>query len=411
MHYDRENDDKNEILQYVKNNGTNGIIYIEYSYKQIGLTDKWLHDMYNHIGNPIVVKREILLMRIQGSTQSPWSQEDLEYLKTVERKVIEEIYLQEHFRLDVYKPLNKRIPYIVGIDCSTGTNGDNNAITIIDPYTEEPSAEFLCPYIGESSFERLIIELIRDIIPRGIVVIERNSVGDGVVDHLLESPIAHRLYYDKGRDLVESNMVDNTTVVSILKRKAELKSYYGVYTGEENRRDMIAILMRRMAEYKDHFVTHNITDDIMHLVQNASGKVAAAVGQHDDSIMSYLIAMYVFYHGNNLPLFGYIRGSTNKEEKEISNEIDYDRISRNNLLPSTDVLILKSREEYKKENNYEEMLRNAIAQSQKESMQLSRKGLVTNRTFSNTPKELIDDYFEDDNSDINLSIFNELNGF
>ena len=38
MRYDKDNDDKNEVLQYVKNNGGNGIVYIEYSYKQLGLS-------------------------------------------------------------------------------------------------------------------------------------------------------------------------------------------------------------------------------------------------------------------------------------------------------------------------------------------------------------------------------------
>ena len=41
---------------------------------------------------------------------------------------------------------------------------------------------------------------------------------------------------------------------------------------------MMAILFRRMAEFKDDFVTKNITDDIAHLVRFKSGKVAAQVG-------------------------------------------------------------------------------------------------------------------------------------
>ena len=36
----------------------------------------------------------------------------------------------------------------------------------------------------------------------------------------------------------------------------------------------------------------------------------------DDSIMSYLIALYVFYHGNNLAVFGITKGA---REEDLNN--------------------------------------------------------------------------------------------
>ena len=161
MAYDPNDDEKNEVLQYVKSNGKNMIVYIEYSYKQLGLTDEWLHKMYDAIGNPLVVKREILLQRLRGSSESPYEQEDIEYITSMIHPVHDEMYLLEHFRFDIYKPLEKHIPYLVGVDCSTGTMGDSNAITIINPNTEEPDAEFQCPFIGETLFEKLLLELYK----------------------------------------------------------------------------------------------------------------------------------------------------------------------------------------------------------------------------------------------------------
>ena len=278
MAYDPFDDEKNEVLKYVKDNGSNGIVYIEYSYKQIGLDDEWLRNMYNKINNPLVVKREILLQRLRGSSESPFEQEDIEYITSCVQKPVDELYLLEHFRIDVYEPLEKKIPYLVGIDCSTGTNSDNNAITIINPYTERPVAEFKCPYIGETLFEKLIVELVQKVISRAIVIIERNSVGDSIIDHLMSSSIAHRLYFDKNRDLVQENLNASSKVESMLKKRGEMKKYYGVYTEGESRKDMMAILVRRVAEYKEDFVTANITEDISRLVQTRSGKIEAASG-------------------------------------------------------------------------------------------------------------------------------------
>lgn len=401
--------DMDRIHSYInENDGANGIIYIEYSYKQLGLTEEWLRNMYNKIGNPLTVKREILLQRLRGSSDSPFDQEDIEYITSVIRPIIEELYILDHFRFDIYTPLNRTTPYITSIDCSTGTNGDSNAITILDPYTVEPVAEFKCPYIGETKFEQLIIELVRKHIPRAILVIERNSVGDGIIDHLLNSPVRENLYFDKARDLVENNMQANETVTSMLKKQGEMKKYYGVYTGTQSREDMFAILFRRMAEFKDSFVTHNITEDISRLVRTKSSRIEAGPGFHDDSIMSYLIGLYVYYHGNNLAKFGFIKGS-----KEIPNQnqgmVTVEDVKYSDILPPDVIQAMEIQEQTAKQNNYEEMMRQAILNSQKESYRLQQKGLVSNELIDNTPAEAISDIYNDYSMD--MSVFDDLNNY
>lgn len=403
--YDPVDNSKNEVLQYIKSNGSNDIVYIEYSYKQLGLSDEWARDMYNKIGNPITYKREILLQRLRGSSDSPFEQEDIEYIMTCIKTVVEELYILEHFRFDIYEKLERHIPYIVGIDCSTGTNGDSNAITIINPYTVEPVGEFKCPYIGETMFENLIIELVKKYIPRAILVIERNSVGDGIIDHLLNTPIRNNLYFDKDKDLVEANMQLNQSVTSMLKKQGQMKKYYGVYTGVQSREDMMAILFRRMAEFKDHFITKNITNDIAGLVRTRSGKIEAGPGFHDDSVMSYLIALYVYYHGNNLSTFGFIKGS--EEIKKQNNGIPtYDDIAYKGILPQQDLNIIKLQEKVRKENDYEKIMKEALLKSQRNSIILNKKGLSTNSTYEKVPENLLEDYYNDDED---LSMFDELN--
>lgn len=408
MRYDSTNDENNELLQYVKNNGGNGIVYIEYSYKQLGLTDEWLRNMYNKIQNPIVVKREILLQRIRGSSDSPFDQEDIEYLASMIQPVIDEMYILDHFRFDIYKKLERLTPYLVSIDCSTGTNGDSNAITIINPYTVRPDAEFKCPYIGETQFEKLIIELVQQHLPRACIIIERNSVGDGIIDHLLNSPIRSNLYFDKNKDLVEENLSDASNNVSMLKRQGEQKKYYGVYTNNQSREDMFAILFRRMAEFKDDFVTKNITDDIAHLVRFKSGKIAAAEGAHDDSIMSYLIGMYVWYHGNNLSAFGIIKGSREIENQNQGLKRTVEDIENMDILPADTIATMKKQEKVRKENDYEQIMREALIKAQRQSLELHKKGLVENPTLDKSQEVQLEEIYG--NNNIDMSFFDEMNG-
>lgn len=408
MRYDSLNDDKNELLQYVKNNGGNGIVYIEYSYKQLGLTDEWLRNMYNKIQNPVVVKREILLQRIRGSSDSPFDQEDIEYMASMVQPIIDELYLCDHFRFDIYKKLERLTPYLVSIDCSTGTNGDSNAITVINPYTVRPDAEFKCPYIGETQFEKLIIELVQQHLPRACIIIERNSVGDGIIDHLLNSPIRSNLYFDKNKDLVEANLADQSNVVSMLKRQGDQKKFYGVYTDNKSREDMMAILFRRVAEFKDDFVTKNITDDIAHLVRFKSGKVAAQIGFHDDSIMSYLIGMYVWYHGNNLSMWGIVKGAKEIENQNQGLHRSVEDIENMDILPADTIAAMKKQEKVRKENDYEKIMREALIKAQRESLELHKKGLVENETLDKSQDVQLEEIYGDNS--IDMSFFDEMNG-
>lgn len=399
-----------EIEQYLEAQGEdcNRILYIEYQYYQIGETDEWLKRISAKIGNPLVVRREVLLQRLHGSSASPFPQEDIEYIVETEHKPIDELWLLEYYRFDIYKTLNPRTPYIVGVDCSTGTGGDNNAITIINPFTLEPDAEFESSYIGETLYEKLLIELATKIIPRCVLCIERNSVGDGIIDHLLNSPIRSRLYFDKNKDLLEEKISANETVESMLKKKTMSKSYYGVYTGTESRRDMMSILANHVNEFKEKFITHNIIRDLSRLVRTSSGKIEAGAGFHDDSIMSYLIALYVYYHGNNLPVFGIIPGANQIEEKnkglKRAEEID------TTLVDPNLVEAVKKQEALEKHaHDWENTMREAMINAQKETYKLHQAGEISNTIFDATPETMMNQY--EDEGEIDLNFFNSLNNF
>lgn len=398
-----------QIAEYFADCGKdcNKILYIEYYYYQIGKTEKWLEDISAKIGDKLTVRREILLQRLHGSSDFPYDQEAIEYIVETEQKPITELWLLDYFKFDVYTKLDPSIPYIVSVDCSTGTNSDNNAITVLNPYTVEPDAEFECSYIGETKYEQIIIELVQKHIPRAVVVIERNSIGDGIIDHLMHSPISNRLYFDKDRDLVATNQKQYETVESILKKQASRKSFYGVYTEGKSREDMFAILARHVAEYKEKFKTHNVIRDLSRLVKLSSGKIAAGPGFHDDSIMSYLIGLYVYYHGNNLAVFGINKGEMDLGPENLGmkrpEEIDP------MLVDQSLINAVKRQEELNRQPDWEQMMKEALARSQKETYRQHQAGMVQSAVFENSPDVVLNQYDED--GSIDMDFFNTLNGF
>lgn len=55
-------------------------------------------------------------------------------------------------------------------------------------------------------------------------------------------------------------------------------------------------------------------------------------------------------------------------------------------------------------------MKEAAVRAQQDTFQLHKAGLIQNDIFSNTPDQIIEDINEE-NGDIDLSLFNSLNGF
>lgn len=398
-----------EINEYLYANQKQGIAYIEYSYLQIGLTRAWFKQTAQKIGNDIIVRREILLQRLRGSSNSPYPREDIDHIIAAEAKPIRTVLLQKYYDLVIYEELNRNVPYIVGIDCSTGTVSDSNAMTILNPYTVRPAATFECSYVGETVFEKIIMELVKDYIPRAVLCIERNHVGDSIIDHLLHTPYAGRLYFDKYKEIAEENMKALETRESILKANAKMKTYYGVYTKDKSRDAMFKILANRIRDYQEDFVAHSIIRDIAKLVMK-NGKIQAASGAHDDAIMSYNIAMYIRFYGNNLPCFGFDPADlaildNENQNQGIERAFTFDRSS----LPEEVQEFIDVEAKRKDEMSYEERYIQDVTASQARDMKLTRRGLLHNNVYENTPERMDDQFIPEEIDRMDSDFFDEMN--
>ena len=395
-----------KINEYIDKKGKNcnRILYIEYQYYQIGLSQEWLKKTAAGIGDPLTVRREILLQRLHGSSLSPYPQEDLEYIAETQHKPIKELWINDYFRFDVYEELDRRIPYLVGVDCSTGTVGDNNAITVLNPFTLRPAAEFECNYIGETLYIAIISELVEKHLPRACICIERNSIGDAIIDFIINTnnPLAANLYYDKDKNLLEERLKEVQDNLSLLQARARSKTYYGVYTSGQSRESMFAILAKRVSENKDDFITKNIIRDLSRLVRRPSGKIEAANSFHDDSIMSYLIALYVYYHGDNLAMFGITRGARD-EDLDNSGLKRPEEIDPSLVDPAL-IAAAKKREQQEADMfKFEQDMLKAEMESQRRTRELHNAGLIHGDIYDHTPEDLIDEY--DSVGEVDLSIF------
>lgn len=131
--------------------------------------------------------------------------------------------------------------------------------------------------------------------------------------------------------------------------------------------------------------------------------------------MSYLIGLYVYYHGNNLPLFGIEPGfdvDPLNEGLHRDDEVDITEVNVDGLDIGLEAKedLKKQKERAQNTQSYEDILRQAIMESQKKSQELATHGVVTESDYLNTPEHQIEGY-EPNQGSIPLDFFNEINGF
>ena len=294
--------------------------YIEYQYYQVRKTYDWVLEQYRLSGDRMAIRREILMQRLRGSNNCPIDPEDIEYLISNMKKSNNEIIIDHKWLFKLYdhgagmrfgqpKELDESIPYLVGVDPAGGgggANGDNFAVTIINPYNLEIAAEFHSQYISGPNAVRMFQELIHEYIPKAVLVIEKNSMGIYLIQMLLETDIRDNIYWSRTtRELDE--MTEESPNDRQLRSMAQQYQKYGTYNTAKVRKAMIELLFQYIAESKQVLCTEYLINDICKLVRTSTGRIEADKGEHDDSLFSWLHAIYVYHTGDNLETFGIFR--------------------------------------------------------------------------------------------------------
>ena len=292
------------------------VFYLEYQYYQVRRTHEWVMEQYILSGDKMAIRREILLQRLRGSTESPISPEDIEFLIANMKKSDRDILISGKWRFRLYdhgagmeygrvKDLDENIPYLVGID-PAGGGGDNFAVTITNPYNLKVAAEFKSPYIGGPDAVRMIIELVTTYIPKGVLIPEKNSMGIYLLQMLLETSVRDNLYWSESERQLEE-MTEEDGSDNDLKSLAASYKKYGTYTSPKVRKAMFELLFQYVDGAKQVLNTEYLVDDICKLVRTSTGRIEAVKGEHDDCLMSWLHTIYIYHTGDNLPTFGIIK--------------------------------------------------------------------------------------------------------
>ena len=284
------------------------VTYIEYDYKQLGYGEDWFRDACANVGGDInKIKREILLMRFSGNSASPFTLDEIEDVTSNVAKPIAIKRVGKIYDILFYEKPKKNRMYFIGLDPAEGTGGDNYALTVIDPYTLKIVAEFRSPYMTVHGCVDLVTWLVDNYFNNCLLIIERNRNGGSVVEEFKRSKLRHRIYSSPKANDDTSRIKDELDDNGFIKEQFIKNKYFGTNTTQSTRQVMMNILLDAMHFSRNLVSSRYVVDDVKNLVVK-NDKIQAADGEHDDSVMSWLIALYIYYYGEKLERYGFRKG-------------------------------------------------------------------------------------------------------
>ena len=288
----------------------NGIVFVEHTWKQLKKSYEWYEKACEGVRyNPEVIAREINLQRLRGTSKSPFKRTDIMYLINNMLEAKEAVDYSDNLSpIKIYDKINRRTPYILVVDPAEGLSGDNMAMTLINPYTEKPIAEFESPYITQPKMSNMIVKFMDNYCPKSVIVVENNK-GRELLHKLLETKYAANVWFDTdklgNKESIDKNEPDTSGEKAL-----------GFNTNTKTRPILYGILENMVSEEPDKLNTKLLVDSICSLERTRTGRIEAAQGKHDDMVMAYLIGICVRRMSTNLEDYGIVPGSIDPAEKE-----------------------------------------------------------------------------------------------
>lgn len=315
--------DKNykELMEIINANTKSDFVYIKFTYQQLGCSEEWFNEICKLLKNSWSdIRREILLEWSTGVDNSPFKEEDLDAIANLIKEPISVVYLLGKYRFETYLQADTRTyPALIGVDVSGGYKQDSSTITVIDSLTTKTLGCLNCNYISTLDLARCIEFIVKNWMPNAIVNVERNGgYGATVIAKLLKMGLKKNLYYEIKDQVVE----ERQDGVHAYKQKIRTK-VYGLTSTKAIRQLLIDILIERVENHKDKFISPIIYNELLGMEIKRNGKVEHSAATHDDQVFSMLMALYMWYEGTNMgERFG-LKKSTIKTDDEIDEKIDY----------------------------------------------------------------------------------------
>ena len=308
--FDCEN--KEELDTLIKNSGsTRSMVYVEFGHLQLGKDDAWFKKVTQGKA-PIVIACDYLNTWVHGSGDGVIGKELLDKLQQnvrepVAHTVIDSFMFRWYVDPELVKNKYKDIPFIIGSDLSDNVGRDFTTMVILDPSDMTVIATARCNKTNLAQVA-LCMCSIMEMLPRSILIPERNRTGGFLIDLVLTlmkgtSFKPFERIYNTFNQNAGSNGVDTSALDIEL---PSVRKAFGFNTSAAaNSRDMLFTNVLSNAVERNYGRIYDaIIIEEMGTLTKRNGRIDHSTDGHDDMLVAYLIASWFILYGKNLYRYG-----------------------------------------------------------------------------------------------------------
>lgn len=370
--YDVKNRD--ELLKVIAKNSSSAspMLYLEFSYKQLGKDDTWLQqaaaranlsqddidrDLLNiwKSSSDNAILTEEMRRKIRNSLKEPLYT-DISDGFMIKWYVKEEVVKSSKFR---------NSPIALGLDTSENIGRDFTTMTFTSFANMATLATCRCNESNTMEVARFIFKLMIRF-PGLILVPERKSTGVVIIDYLLEvladnniNPF-FRIYNEVIQNLGDPKYA-SIDIYSYKNLIGRVRAVFGFLTTASSRTILYKNVMMKMLELNaDRIYDRTLISEYCNLTLRA-GRIDHESGKHDDQVISHLLANYFIFYGKNLRSYGVADSqvlnaidsvAANISSKERANQISIRRRIAELQSKMNDNISYVLRQAYERELNY-----------------------------------------------------------
>ena len=271
----------NDVKDYISASSTNGILRIEFMYYDLSKDEDYFPRMVKESDNNWdAINREVLNMWLDASVEHPLGQDTVVFLNNKVKSPKKTIVVDDVYLLKIYRDLDKldwdRI-LAAGVDCGGNVMRDFSTLVIVDPTNMEVIATLRSNSYSTTRFSKAIYIIMKHIFPNLKILPERNSMGIAIIDTIItfDPSMRNRIYHDEsGKPGIHNNHEIRTQLFN----------------------DILKVAVKEDA---DRIHDRNIIQEIGGLIVTRNGRIDHQSGEHDDTLMAYLLARWFLTFAKN----------------------------------------------------------------------------------------------------------------
>jgi hypothetical protein len=198
------------------------------------------------------------------------------------------------------------VHYIIGVDTATEYGLDKSAIVVLNYKTLEQVWEYQGK-LSVTDFCRVVHSVAN--LYRGTIVIERNSVGNQVMETLIRTHLSGMVYSERRKDKITGGLNVDTLTRPLI--------------GEA--------LYTYITQFPETVRSKRLVTELIGLVRKSNGRIEADRGAHDDVALAYSFCAYVRKYDPVLEVVDEYNGDLSNFSEVVEYNLPVTKITNANI--------------------------------------------------------------------------------